>query len=363
METKHLRVILTGGGTGGHVTPNMALIPYLQERGHEVIYIGSEDGMERRLIGEMKIPYYGIDSERLNRYFTVENLTMPFHVLRGIRQAKRLIRELKPDVVFSKGGFVSVPVVIAAHRYHVPVVCHESDITPGLANKLSVPFATKVCVNFPEALDKIRHGKGVYTGTPIRDSLLAGSREQGLAISGLSGTKPILLVMGGSTGAKALNDGIREALPKVLPEFEVLHLCGKGNADPSLEGTPGYYQIEYANEEMPHFYAAADLTMCRAGANSLAEILALRLPNVLVPLPLSASRGDQILNAASFTGKGFSLTLEQEKMNPETILASAREVYQHRDQYREAMQRDPGQNGNLRVLEIIEQAALQDKEK
>lgn len=348
-------VVLTGGGTGGHVTPNIALLPYLKQKGYKVCYIGSADGMERDLIRPLGIPYYGIDSERLNRYFTVANLTMPFHVIRGLFQARKLLKKLKPDVVFSKGGFVSVPVVIAAHWCKIPCVCHESDITPGLANKLAVPFAQKVCVNFQEALAYVGE-KGVYTGTPIRDSLLQGSGEKGRELSGLTGAKPILLVMGGSTGAKALNDGVREALPLLLKEFQVLHLCGKGNRDAALDEQKGYFQIEYANEEMPHFYAAADVTLCRAGANSLAEILALRLPNVLVPLPLSASRGDQILNARSFTEKGYSLTLEQEKMNPESILKKVREAYENRAGFQEAMRRDHQQSGNVRVLEVIEQA-------
>ena len=349
-------IVLTGGGTGGHVTPNIALLPYLRQRGYKVYYVGSTDGMEKNLIEPLGIPYYGIDSERLNRYFTLENLTMPFHVIRGLFQAKKLLKKLKPDVVFSKGGFVSVPVVIAAKWNKIPCVCHESDITPGLANRLATPFAQKVCVNFEDALQYLPQGKGVYTGTPIRDSLLQGSREKGLEISGFSGKKPILLVMGGSTGARALNDGIREALPVLLPEFDVLHLCGKGNLDPALKEQTGYFQIEYANEEMPHFYAAADATICRAGANSLAELLALRLPNVLVPLPLSASRGDQILNAKSFTEKGYSVTLEQEKMTPESILQSVREVYQNRQRYIEAMEKASRQSGSERVLEVIEQA-------
>ena len=354
-------VVLTGGGTGGHVTPNIALLPYLKKKGYKVCYIGSEEGMEKNLIQPLGIPYYGIDSERLNRYFTWDNFTMPFHVIRGLFQAKKLLKELKPDVVFSKGGFVSVPVVIAAKWNKIPCVCHESDITPGLANKLSIPFAKKVCVNFQEALDCLPKGKGVYTGTPIRDSLLQGSKEKGLQISGLKGDKPILLVMGGSSGARALNEGVREALPQLLAEFQVLHLCGKGNGDKALENTPGYFQIEYANEEMPHFYAAADATICRAGANSLAEILALRLPNVLVPLPLDASRGDQILNAKSFTAKGYSVTLEQEKMNPSTIMETVREVYHNRAKYQGAMAKDHQQSGNLRVLEVIEDAMTSDK--
>lgn len=354
-------VVLTGGGTGGHVTPNIALLPYLRKKGYKVYYIGSENGMEKQLIEPLGIPYYGIDSERLNRYFTLANLTMPFHVVRGLFQARKILKKLRPDAVFSKGGFVSVPVVIAARQCGIPCVCHESDITPGLANKLAAPFAWKVCVNFEEALQYIPKNKGVYTGTPIRDSLLAGSREKGRRLSGLSGDQPVLLVMGGSTGARALNEGVRQALPRLLQEFQVLHLCGKGNLDETLKGQKGYFQIEYANTEMPHFYAAADLALCRAGANSLAELVALGLPNVLVPLPLAASRGDQILNAKSFTEKGYSETLEQEKLTPENVLQAVRKVYLGRERYREAMRRDHRQSGTERVLEVIEEAMASGK--
>lgn len=350
------RIVLTGGGTGGHVTPNMALIPYLKAEGADIRYIGSIAGMEKGLIEPFGIPYYGIDTARLHRYLTAQNLLMPFHVVRGITQAKKLLKQIRPDIVFSKGGFVSVPVVYAAHRLHIPVICHESDLTPGLANKLSTPFAEKICVNFQEALAYVSKEKGVYTGTPIRDELLHGSREEGLRICGFTADKPVLLVMGGSSGAQALNEGVRGALDKLLPYFQIAHLCGKGNADPSLAGREGYFQIEYANEEMPHLYAAADVTLCRAGANSLAEILALHLPNVLVPLPLSASRGDQILNAQSFEKKGFSLILEQEKMTADTILTSVQEAYENREKYRQQMAEDPAGSGTERVLAVIHEA-------
>ena len=355
------RIVLTGGGTGGHVTPNMALIPYLKEEGADIRYIGSVGGMEKNLIEPLGIPYYGIDTARLHRYLTPKNLLMPFHVIHGITQAKKLLKQMQPDVVFSKGGFVSVPVVYAAHKLHIPVVCHESDLTPGLANKLSTPYAEKICVNFQEALAYVANEKGVYTGTPIRDELLRGSREEGLEICGFTADKPVLLVMGGSSGAQALNEGVRKALPKLLPRFQIAHLCGRGNADLSLSGQEGYCQIEYANEEMPHLYAAADVTLCRAGANSLAEILALHLPNVLVPLPKAASRGDQILNAQSFEKKGFSIVLEQENMTDDTILAKVSEAYENREKYRQKMAEDPAGSGTQRVLAVIHEALKEGK--
>ena len=170
------RIILTGGGTAGHVTPNIALVPKLKEKGYDIQYIGSYDGIERKLIEDLKIPYYGIASGKLRRYFDIKNFSDPFRVIKGYGQAIRLMKKLKPSVVFSKGGFVAVPVVMAAKHCHIPVVIHESDLTPGLANKLSIPSATKVCCNFPETISHIPDGKAVLTGSPIRQELLKGNK-------------------------------------------------------------------------------------------------------------------------------------------------------------------------------------------
>ena len=222
------RIVLTGGGTAGHVTPNIALLPALRSAGYEISYIGSMEGIEKKLIEAQGIPYYGIASGKLRRYFDVKNFTDPFRVLKGFGQASRLMKTLKPDVVFSKGGFVSVPVVMAARRRHIPVICHESDLTPGLANKLSMPSATKVCCNFPETLKYLPEGKAVLTGSPIRAELLQGDRLAGLQYTNLSAAKPIILVIGGSLGSVKVNGAVRSILPKLLEQFQVIHICGKG---------------------------------------------------------------------------------------------------------------------------------------
>ena len=304
------KIILTGGGTAGHVTPNLALLPSLRKEEFEIHYIGSYNGIERRLIEDAGIPYDGISSGKLRRYFDIKNFSDPLRVLKGYGQAKRLMKQYRPDIVFSKGGFVSVPVVLAAKHYKIPVIIHESDMTPGLANKICIPAAKKVCCNFPETLNYLPKDKAVLSGSPIREELLTGDRLSGLQYAGLSANRPVILVIGGSLGSVTVNHAVRSILPKLLSQFQVIHICGKGNLDESLIGTSGYVQYEYVDKPLRHLFAAADLIISRAGANSICEILALRKPNILIPLSAAASRGDQILNANSFAKQGFSTVLE-----------------------------------------------------
>ncbi len=350
------KIILTGGGTAGHVTPNIALLPALIKAGYEIRYIGSYDGIEKRLIETENIPYYGISTGKFRRYFDLKNLTDPFRVIRGFFQAKRIIREFKPDVLFSKGGFVAVPVVLAAKRYKVPVIIHESDMSPGLANKLCIPAAKKICANFPEALEHLPKEKGVLTGSPIRQELLLGDREIGLKFAGLSDEKPILMMMGGSLGSKIINQNLREALPELLKNFQVIHLCGKGNLDEALTGTPGYVQFEYISEQLKDLFAAADIVLSRAGANSICELLALHKPNILVPLSAQVSRGDQILNAKSFKKQGYSYVLPEEKMSPETLTKAVCEVYENREKYRSAMENSQLNDAIGAIMRLINEA-------
>lgn len=336
---KEKNIVLTGGGTAGHVTPNIALIPSLKKAGYQITYIGSYQGIEKGLIEEQKIPYYGISSGKLRRYLDIKNFSDPFRVLKGYYEAKRILKQLKPNVVFSKGGFVSVPVVFAASRCHIPVIIHESDITPGLANRLSFPFASKVCCNFPETVKMLPEGKAVLTGSPIRSELRTGNRKSGLSFAHLSGEKPVILVMGGSQGAASINQAVRSLLPKLLNQFQVIHICGKDNLDPSLENTKDYSQFEYIKTELKDVFAAADLMISRAGANSICEILALRKPNILIPLSKASSRGDQILNAQSFQKQGFSAVIEEENLTQEVLLQTVKKVYQTRGQYIEKMKK------------------------
>lgn len=327
------RIILTGGGTAGHVTPNMALVPSLKEAGYDIQYIGSYNGIEKKLIEEMGIPYHGISSGKLRRYFDVKNFSDPFKVVKGYMEASHLIRKLRPNIVFSKGGFVTVPVVLAAKRRGVPVIIHESDITPGLANRISIPSATKVCCNFPETMKHLPEDKAVLSGSPIRQELFSGDREKGLSLCSFDGSKPVLLAMGGSLGAVAINQALRHNLDALLAQFDIIHLCGKGHYDASLADKKGYKQFEYAKSELTHLFAATDLIISRAGANAICELLALRKPNILIPLPASQSRGDQILNAASFEKSGYSYVLQEEELTDDTLLKAIQYVYDEREEY------------------------------
>ncbi len=351
------KIVLTGGGTAGHVTPNIALIPKLKEMGYDIHYVGSYNGIEKQLIEQEGIPYYGIASGKLRRYFDLQNFSDPFRVIHGYFQAKRLMRKLKPDVVFSKGGFVSVPVVLAAKARKIPAIIHESDMTPGLANKLAIPSAYRVCCNFPETVKYLPEGKAVLTGSPIREELMSGDAQAGKTFCGFTEDKPVLMIIGGSLGSVAVNTAVRKILPRLLPTFNVVHLCGKGNLDESLKGTAGYVQYEYIREELPDLFAMSDVVISRAGANAICELLALRKPALLIPLSAAASRGDQILNAASFKKQGFSKVLEEEEITEDLLFNTVTELYENRADYIEAMDRSQSMDAIDAITGLIDQAA------
>ena len=347
------KIVLTGGGTAGHVTPNLALIPKLQEEGWTISYIGTRDGMEKDLVEKTGIPYYGISSGKLRRYLSKKNVSDMFRVLKGVKEASSLLKKLKPDLIFSKGGFVAVPVVLGARLHGIPIVIHESDMTPGLANKIAMPFADVVCTTFPETLQYIPKEKGVNTGTPIRESLFLGSREKGLKLCGFDGEKPVVMMMGGSQGSVKINGELRKALPQILQDFQLVHICGKGNLDASLLDTKGYKQFEYVSEELPHIFAMADIVVSRAGSNSISEFLALKKPSLLIPLSQNASRGDQILNAASFQKQGFSMVLAEEDMTAQKLTEGIRMLYQDREKFIGSMEKSHLANGVDEVMKCI----------
>lgn len=349
------RIVLTGGGTAGHVTPNIALLPRLQELGYDVHYIGSYQGIEKTLMEGCHIPYYGISSGKLRRYFDLKNFSDPVNVMKGFFEASKLLKKLKPDVVFSKGGFVSVPVVLAARQQHIPVVIHESDMTPGLANKLSIPAASYVCCNFPETLNHLPKEKAVLSGSPIRKELLTGDKAKALHFTGLSGKKPVLLIIGGSLGSVIVNEAVRSILPKLLKKFDVIHLCGKGKLDQTLTAMDGYVQYEYIDRELKDLFALSDIVISRAGANSICEFLALRKPALLVPLSAAASRGDQILNARSFEKQGFSAVLEEEALNGDTLYDALLSLWEKKDQYISAMEKSPMGNAIETIISLLEE--------
>ena len=354
------RIILTGGGTAGHVTPNIALIPELQKRGYEIHYVGSKDGIEKKLIEEFDIPYYGISSGKLRRYFDVKNFTDPARILKGYAEAGKIIKKVKPHVIFSKGGFVTVPVVFAAKRKKVPCVLHESDISPGLANRLCIPSAAAVCANFPETLSHLPEEKSPLTGSPIRKELFSGNRLKGLDFCGFSTQKPVILVIGGSLGSVRVNEAVREILPQLLEKYQIIHLCGKDKVDESLKGTEGYVQFEYIQKELCDLLDAADIVISRAGANAICELLALHKPNILIPLSLEASRGDQILNANSFEKQGFSYVIKEEDLTSARLSEAIANVFENRDTYIKAMEDSNQHDAVKKVVDIIDEVAIQE---
>lgn len=350
------RIVLTGGGTAGHVTPNIALLPSLQEAGYEITYVGSYEGIEKKLIEDFNIPYVGISTGKLRRYFDPQNFTDPFRVLKGFSEAKKFLKEYKPDVVFSKGGFVSVPVVRAAAALKIPCIIHESDMTPGLANKLCFPVATKICCNFPETFGTLPEKKAVLTGTPIRKELSEGSKLAGLDMCGFTANKPVIMVIGGSLGAANVNKVVRDALPQLLEDFQVVHLCGKDKLDNLLLTTEGYKQFEYIKAELKDIFAMADVVISRAGANAICELLALRKPNILIPLPAASSRGDQLLNADSFEKQGFSIVLHEDDLTTKLLVDKVQELYENRQSFYEAMDASGQMDSIPTIMQLIEEA-------
>ncbi|MGN1158931.1 MAG: undecaprenyldiphospho-muramoylpentapeptide beta-N-acetylglucosaminyltransferase [Lachnospiraceae bacterium] len=349
------RILLTGGGTAGHVTSNIALLPTLKAHGYDIHYMGSFDGIEKKLIADFDIPYYGISTGKLRRYFDPKNFTDPFRVIAGFFEAKKILKKIRPDVVFSKGGFVSVPVVRAAASLGIPCIIHESDMTPGLANKMCIPVATKICCNFPETLKELPPEKAVLTGSPIREELAKGDRLAGLDLCGFSANKPVIMVVGGSQGSAAVNEAVRSALPKLLEDFQVVHLCGKDKVDNLLLTTNGYKQFEYIKAEMKDIFAMADLVISRAGANAICELLSLKKPNILIPLPTTQSRGDQILNAHSFASQGFSIVIEEDYLDCDTLTDKVHELYFNRQSYIDAMNRSTQTDPIKTIMNLIEE--------
>jgi UDP-N-acetylglucosamine--N-acetylmuramyl-(pentapeptide) pyrophosphoryl-undecaprenol N-acetylglucosamine transferase len=350
------KIIFTGGGTAGHVTVNLALIPKFIAEGWEVTYIGSENGIEKQLVSEhRKVKYYGISTGKLRRYFDWNNVKDPFRVMKGVYQAYRIIKELKPNVLFSKGGFVSVPVIIGAWLNRVPVIIHESDLTPGLANRIAMPFATKICITFPETKEHVKSEKAIHVGGIIREELKHGNATRGLSLCNFTRSKPVLLVMGGSQGSKKINETIRANLNQLLNDFQIVHICGKGQLEPRIQ-QKGYQQYEYLTTELPDVMAMADLVISRAGANSIFEFLFLRKPMLLIPLSKKASRGDQILNARSFEKAGYAHVLMEEEITNELFMQSVRSLVQDRQRMIERMQGNE-EDGLEKVFNLIKQVA------
>lgn len=356
-----MKIIMTGGGTAGHVTPNIALVPALKDAGFEIEYIGTKNGMEKQLITSENIPYNEISAGKLRRYLSFENLTDVFKIGKGLVDANKHIRRIKPDVVFSKGGFVSCPVVWAAWLNKIPVIIHESDMTPGLANKLSLPFAKQICYAFPETKKYVDATKGILTGIPVRDTILNGSISKALSMTNLTKEKPIITIMGGSLGSKAINTVIRENLDELLKKYQIIHICGKGSMDNNLSNITGYIQYEYVTDELKDILAVSDMIISRAGATTLYEILTLSKPNILIPLPKSVSRGDQILNSNFFKSEGYSEVLQEEEINGDVLVNTIDKVLSNKNEYISKMNSSEIKNSVNVIVDVIHNNVLKNK--
>lgn len=302
-------IVLTGGGSAGHIMPNIALLPELQKHYQTIAYIGSEE-MEKQIAKDNHLPFYQINAVKLIRKLTFKNLQIPFKLAKSINQAKSILKKLSPDVIFSKGGFVSLPVVIAGFKLGIPIVSHESDMTMGLANKIIYRYAKTVCTGFEYTAKKYK--KCIFTGSPIRNEIFLGQSKIAKKICGFKDDKKTLLFFGGSLGAETINNIVYNTIEK-LSDFNIIHITGKNKK--SHIHQPNYYTCEWTNQ-IQHFFALADIVICRAGANTICELMALGKKMILIPLPKNQSRGDQIDNAKYFSQKGYAKVIFEENLSP-----------------------------------------------
>ncbi|MCD2137007.1 undecaprenyldiphospho-muramoylpentapeptide beta-N-acetylglucosaminyltransferase [Salinicoccus halitifaciens] len=360
MKSSRRKAILTGGGTVGHVMLNKLLIPEFISRNVEPVYVGSKDGIEKEMISPASIRYHSISSGKLRRYLSFENMKDIFKVTKGIFDARRILKKEKPEFVFSKGGFVSVPVVLAAKSLNIPVYIHESDLTPGLANKISTKFATKCFVTFEKTMDYLPADKTELLGPVIREELSGGDRAAGYAITGFTDDRPVLLFMGGSLGARSINQFIRENIEALTKNHQIIHLCGKGNADEDLNGRENYIQFEFAGEELAHLMEIADIVIGRSGSNAIYELLLNHKPMILVPLPLSQSRGDQIENAEYFSGQGYAEVIPEEDLTLHNFQEKMEMINRNRDEIiRKMKQYDGGFKPAMLVEMLLEEEEVE----
>lgn len=342
-------IVLTGGGTAGHVTPHLAILGYLKKDFDKIIYIGSKNGIERSLITQANIEYYDVPCVKLKRKFSFSNLKIPFTLALGIKKAGKILDKIKPDVIFSKGGYVALPVVLAGAKRKIPIISHESDYTVGLANKISARYSVKNLTSFPHTARTIK--KGVYVGAPIRQKVFNKITQNNYSEFGFSGKKPVLLVTGGSQGAKVINVNLRKALPKLTEKFDIIHICGKGNLDNSINNK-AYYQVEYISD-IERAFSITSICVSRAGSNTLFELLSINVPTLLIPLPKGVSRGDQVLNAEYFEKLGVVMVLNQNVLSEDSLVTQIFATYNNRDVLLKNLKNTPIKDASRTISNII----------
>ncbi len=318
-------IVLTGGGTGGHVIPHLSLLPYIK-KDYKVFYLGT-DGIEKDIMKNQDVTFVTIDAVKLDRSKKLKNITIPFKLIKSIHNCKKILKEIKPSVIFSKGGYVSIPVVIAAHKLKIPIVSHESDLTFGLANKIIYRYCDCMCTSFKQTADG--KNKCVFTGSPIRQELFCGNKQTGYNVTQLKSDKPTIMFVGGSTGAKKLNEIVYQALPTLTKKYNVIHLVGKNKLD-KTKNYPNYCQIEYCHN-IQDLFAISDCVVSRAGSNAIFELAVLKKPMLLIPLPKGASRGDQIQNAELFAKLGYAHTLSQEGLTYVKLLENIEKLFKDKN--------------------------------
>lgn len=341
------KIVLTGGGTAGHCKPNLALIPYLSSS-FKAYYIGSDSGVEKQLVENYPLPYYSVPCTKLRRNLSFKNLLIPYVLVKSVFKAKKTLKEISPDVVFSKGGYVALPVVIAARSLNIPVIIHESDLSVGLTNKICAKYADYVLTSFEQTAKTFSNG--IYTGSPIDNNLFNGNKIAFLKECAFPENKPILSVFGGSLGSKSINAMIRENLPTLLEKYNVVHICGKNNK--VVTKFKGYRQIEFTNN-LADIYAATDIAVTRGGANTLNELFSLHIPSLVIPLSKKVSRGDQIENAVYYANKGIFPMIREEDYNKKFLCDNVDELFLKRKRYIEVMKSKEIKDSNKKIVDII----------
>ncbi len=342
-------IVLTGGGTAGHIMPNIALLPEISKHFNQIYYLGAKDSMEEKILKKYTdVKFVAIPTTKFIRKITLKNLAIPFKLIKGILQTKKILKQINPDVIFSKGGFVSVPVAIAGKKCKIPVISHESDLSMGLANKIILKYANVVCTTFEDTAKQNK--KCICTGTPIREQIFKGNKYNILNKISHIKSKPYVLFFGGSLGSKNINKLVENSLDKLLEKYNILHITGKGNKNNLKKD--GYTQFEFV-ENIEDFFVLADIVVCRGGANSIFELLALCKPMLIIPLSKAQSRGDQIENAEYFKRKNYAEVLREENMSTETLISKLDNIIKNKEKIILNMQKANIKNANEKIVDII----------
>ena len=346
INMEKLKLVMTGGGTGGHIVPNLALIPYLKKH-FKIYYLGESGSMEQRLVSKDKeITFVEIPAVKLIRKLTPKNILVPYKLLKAVAFAKKVLQDIAPNVIFAKGGYVSLPVAMAGKKLNIPILAHESDYSMGLANKIIHRYAKVMFTSFRETCIS---DKCIYSGSPIRQEVFSANKEVAEKFCRFQTPKPTILFFGGSLGSKNINKFVFDNLDK-MDSYNIIHFVGRGNAKET--SLPNYCQIEFA-ENIYDFFALSDVVVCRAGANSIFELLAMQKPMLLIPLSKEASRGDQIENANVFKTQGFAEVLEEKDLSFENFSQKVSRLEKNKFFYTSNMKTYNGISANNLITKYI----------